>query len=352
MRDRADIDCYICMRSRPDIILTPEILVPRLGDALVEEGLLTSEQLLSTLEAQKQARIKGESPLLGQLLVQMGYIDRITLDRAVTSQILKLQTALQQANQTLELRVQQRTAELEKANQKLQELNKLKNNFISNISHELRTPMTHVKGYIDLLLADDFGPLNPDQHQAIGVLKRASERLARLIDDLILFSTAETSTIQIVKQDIDLFGLAREVIDRNQSVASQKNIRLWLDCPQQSLHAYADAERVHWVINQLIDNAIKYTQPDGEVFLRVIPSNGDITVSVIDTGIGIDPARFDEMFEPFHQLDGSSTRKQGGTGLGLTLAKKIVEAHGSHLAVSSVLGKGSKFDFMLQSRPN
>lgn len=281
-----------------------------------------------------------------------GFIDRVTLDRAVTNQILKLQTALQQSNQTLELRVQERTAELEKAYQKLSELNKLKNNFISNISHELRTPMTHVKGYIDLLLADDFGALSLDQRQAVDVLKRASERLSRLIDDLILFSTAETSTIQITKTDIDLHYLAKEIIDHNNKLAGQKNIRLWLDCPQQTLHAYADAERVRWVINQLIDNAIKYTQPDGEVFLRVIPSNGDITVSIIDTGIGIDPARFEEMFEPFHQLDGSSTRKQGGTGLGLTLAKKIVEAHGSHLVVSSIPGKGSKFDFMLQTRPN
>jgi signal transduction histidine kinase len=284
--------------------------------------------------------------------VDEGFIDRVTLDRAVTNQILKLQTALQQSNQTLELRVQERTAELEKAYQKLSELNKLKNNFISNISHELRTPMTHVKGYIDLLLADDFGALSLDQRQAVDVLKRASERLSRLIDDLILFSTAETSTIQITKTDIDLHYLAKEIIDHNNKLAGQKNIRLWLDCPQQTLHAYADAERVRWVINQLIDNAIKYTQPDGEVFLRVIPSNGDITVSVIDTGIGIDPARFEEMFEPFHQLDGSSTRKQGGTGLGLTLAKKIVEAHGSHLVVSSIPGKGSKFDFMLQTRPN
>lgn len=284
--------------------------------------------------------------------MEKGFIDRVTLDRAVTNQILKLQTALQQSNQTLELRVQQRTAELEKAYQKLSELDKLKNNFISNISHELRTPMTHVKGYIDLLLADDFGALSTDQHQAVEVLKRASERLARLIDDLILFSTAETSTIQITKKDIDLHFLAKEVIDRSLTLAGQKNIRLWLDCPQQTLRAYADPERVQWVINQLIDNAIKYTQPDGEVFLRVIPSNGDITVSVIDTGIGIDPARIEEMFEPFHQLDGSSTRKQGGTGLGLTLAKKIVEAHGSHLVVSSIPGKGSKFDFMLQTRSN
>ncbi len=300
------------------------------------------------LEAQKKARLNGESPLVGQLLLEMGYIDRETLDRAVTSQILKLQTALQQSNQTLERRVQERTAELEKANQKLLELNKLKSNFISNISHELRTPMTHVKGYVDLLLGNDFGELNVDQREAISVLKRASERLGRLIDDLILFSTAETSTIQINKEMIDMQETAQTVINRNRAGAEQKKIRLILDCKKEHIKAYADSERVGWVINQLIENAIKFTDADGEVFLRLLQNHDGVMVSVIDTGIGIDPSKFDEIFEPFHQLDGSSTRKQGGTGLGLTLAKKIIDAHGSRLLVSSIPGKGSKFDFLLE----
>jgi signal transduction histidine kinase len=336
---------------RLQISLTPEILVPRLGEALVEDGLLTEEKLILALEAQKKARLNGDTPLVGQLLLDMGFIDRETLDRAVTTQILKLQTALQQSNQTLELRVQERTAELEKANQKLLELNKLKSNFISNISHELRTPMTHVKGYIDLLLNNDFGVLTADQAQAVEVLKRASERLGRLIDDLILFSTAETSTIQIDKRSIDLCPIAKEVIHHNNPAAAQKKIRLWLDCQKDQLMVFADVERVQWVINQLIENAIKFTLTDGEVFLRLVQKQDGVLVSVIDTGIGIDPSQFDEIFEPFHQLDGSSTRKQGGTGLGLTLAKKIVEAHGSRLQVSSIPGKGSKFDFLLQVNP-
>ncbi len=330
--------------------LTPEILVPRLGDALVEEGLLSEDKLLLALEVQKKARLNGENPLVGQLLVEMGFIDRETLDRAVTNQILNLQNALQQSNQNLERRVQERTAELEKAYKKLAELNKLKGNFISNISHELRTPMTHVKGYVDLLLNDDFGVLSTDQRQAIEVLKRASERLGRLIDDLILFSTAETSTISITKNNIDLIPISRQVINQHANAARQKNIRLILDCRKEMVPVFADSERVLWVINQLMDNAIKFTDTDGEVFLRLIENNNDVIVSVIDTGIGIDPAQFEEIFEPFHQLDGSSTRRQGGTGLGLTLARKIVEAHGSKLVVSSIPGKGSKFDFVLRKQ--
>jgi signal transduction histidine kinase len=330
--------------------LTPEVLVPRLGDTLVEQGLLTRDQLLSALEAQKTARINGKNTLLGQLLIEMGFIDRPNLDQAITTQILNLQTALQQSNLTLERRVQERTAELEKAYQKLSELTKLKANFVSNISHELRTPMTHVKGYIDLLLANDFGPLNEGQFQAVEVLDRASERLGRLIDDLILFSTAETSSIQITKEMCDIRVIAAEVIARNSSLAEQKNIRLWLDCNEERFLAYADTDRIRWVINQLIDNALKFTKTDGEVFLRLARVSEDAVVSVVDTGIGIATSQLDEIFEPFHQLDGSSTRKQGGTGLGLTLAKKIIEAHGSKILVVSVHGKGSKFEFRLKNR--
>ena len=335
------------MFKRFIINLTPEILVPRLGDALVEEGLLNKDQLKAALESQKKEREQGNTPLLGQILIDMGFIDRTTLDRAVTNQIIKLQNALQQANQTLEKRVQQRTAELEKAYQKLEELNKLKNNFVSNISHELRTPMTHVKGYVDLLLANDFGELNPDQRDAIEVLRRASERLSRLIDDLILFSTAETSSVQISKQRVDIYALAKDSVEHNLALAGNKKIQLWLDCKNQPFYTNADPEKIRWVLNQLLDNAIKFTPAEGEVFLRIVQTPEGALVSVIDTGIGIDPSKFEEIFEPFHQLDGSSTRKQGGTGLGLTLAKKIVEAHGAKIIVNSIPGKGSKFDFTL-----
>jgi signal transduction histidine kinase len=329
--------------------LTPEILVPRLGDALVEKGLLTQEQLTIALETQTNTRKTGVAPLLGQLLVELGFIDQATLDQAITSQILKLQTALQQSNQNLERRVQERTAELEKAYQKLSELSKLKGNFISNVSHELRTPMTHLKGYIDLLLDGDFGELTPDQGQAVEVLKKASERLGRLIDDLILFSTAEMSSIQIHKVKSNIYQVAEQVVSENLGIASQKNIHLWLQTDVKTIEVYCDTDRIHWVMNQLVDNAMKFTNENGEVFIRLTSKNLDVAVSITDTGIGIDPSQIEEIFEPFHQLDGSTTRKQGGTGLGLTLAKKIIEAHGSKLKVSSLPGKGSKFEFLLHA---
>jgi signal transduction histidine kinase len=331
--------------------LTPEILVPRLGDALVEKGLLTPEQLQDALDVQNKARKTGVSPLLGQLLVELGYIGQSNLDQVVTSQILKLQTALQQSNLTLEHRVQERTAELEKAYLKLSELSKLKGNFISNISHELRTPMTHLKGYIALLLEGDFGIMPSEQTEAVEILRKSSERLGRLIDDLILFSTAEMGSIQIHKVKTNIRNIADQVISENASIAEQKNIHLLLECDATLIEVFCDSDRIHWVINQLIDNALKYTLINGDVILRISGLKNAALITVTDTGIGINPSQFDEIFEPFHQLDGSTTRRQGGTGLGLTLAKKIVEAHGSKIKVTSLPGKGSRFEFSLDLTP-
>jgi signal transduction histidine kinase len=110
----------------------------------------------------------------------------------------------------------------------------------------------------------------------------------------------------------------------------------------------SDSSKVTWVINQLVDNALKYTSPGGKVVVEIRSVNQMIEISIIDTGLGIPADKIGEVFEPFHQLDASSTRQQGGTGLGLSLAKKIIIALGSNLTVSSTLGKGSVFKFHLQ----
>lgn len=328
--------------------LTPEILIPRLGDVLVEQGLLSREDLTEALEIQQQMRKTGQAPLIGQLLVDMGKVDRATMDQAITIQIIRLQQALQESNELLEKRVEERTADLQRAYEKLSELSKLKQNFVSNISHELRTPLTHLKGYLDLLLANDFGPLTVDQKKALDVMSRALDRLGRLIDDLILFSTSESSTIRLQIQSFDLIPQVNAVITQNAATARRKGIHLWMNASEELPRVSGDPERIKWVVNQLVDNAIKYTDRQGEVCVKLSKADDDVLVSIIDTGIGIDPARIEEIFEPFHQLDGSSTRKQGGTGLGLALVKKIVEAHNSKIEVFSAPEQGSRFEFRLK----
>ena len=328
--------------------LTPEVLVPRIGDALVEQNLLTPAQLANALQIQTRERARGNSLLIGQVLVEHGFISQEHLNQAITQQILQLQGALQQANVTLEQRVKDRTLELEIAYQKLSELATLKANFVSNISHELRTPLTHIKGYINLLIEGDFDSLQSDQQYALRVIERASEKLSRLIEDLILFSTSETSTLQVNKDVFDLVSLTNEIIDQNKGNAEAKKISLNLDSQLVSVNVTSDSLKVGWVINHLVDNALKYTSAGGKVVIRIRTEGQKAEISVIDTGLGIPSDKIGEIFEPFHQLDASSTRQQGGTGLGLSLAKKIVEALGSSLNVSSSVGKGSVFKFLLQ----
>jgi signal transduction histidine kinase len=344
------ISTGIAKNWRISMILSTETLVPRIGDVLVEQKLLTPAQLDQALILQKQARLKGQSPLIGQILVESGFISKSVLDQAITQQVFKLQSALQQANETLEQRVKDRTRELESAYEKLTVLSKLKANFISNISHELRTPLTHIKGYVDLLLSSDKETLSDDQVYALEVLDRATERLGRLIDDLILFSTAETSSLKIKPELIDLFLISSLVIKRNTPPANAKRIKLELICTQPVAEVMADADKIKWVIDQLVENAIKFTSPEGFVRIHLNRGENFWRVTIEDSGIGIQDNQIEEIFEPFHQLDGSSTRKQGGTGMGLTIAKKIIEAHGSKITVQSKPGEGSKFEFILKNR--
>lgn len=329
--------------------LTPEILVPRLGEYLIERGLITKEQLTRALQEQSAIRKEQQTaPLIGQLLVDLGIIDRNALDQAITEQVLQLRNALRENNRQLERRVQERTVELERALVRLSELNQLKSNFVANISHELRTPLTHLKGYLDLIQSGDLGELSVGQSSALQTIQRATERLSRLIEDLILFATSEKSEIPVVLDSVDLNPICSQAVAQMESKARDQKLQLLYTASTDSVVVYADREKIGWVIYQFLDNAVKFTPSGGKVTLEVVPDDLHISVRVTDTGIGIPPTRLREVFEPFHQLDSSSTRRYGGTGLGLSLAQKIVDAHDSTIQVVSELGKGSQFSFDLK----
>jgi signal transduction histidine kinase len=328
--------------------LTPEILVPRLGDALVEKGLISSDQKRTALEYQARLRLESKNMTFGQILVELGFVDRQALDEIVTEQIISLRAALQDANRNLERRVEQRTAELQLALEKLSELNQLKANFVSNISHELRTPLTHIKGYLDLFITQDLGPVNPEQERALQVMQRSSDRLEREIEDLILFSTAERGEISLHLTRFHIASLCQAVIQRVLSKALEKKINIEIQTSDPQALVFGDEDKTGWVLMQLLDNAVKFSPDNRPILVKLTTESSFIRVSVIDTGIGIPKDRLEEIFEPFHQLDNSSTRRYGGTGLGLTLARKIMEAHGSFIHVHSIEGQGSVFEILLK----
>lgn len=336
----------------PSIHLSPEMLVPRLGDSLVSKGHLRQEDLQRALTYQQEQIAQGKACLLGQALLDLKLLNQTVLDQVVTEQIIQLRSALQAANRSLEERVQQRTAELQDALERLSELSQMKANFISNISHELRTPLTHVKGYIELLVSESLGSITSEQKHALQVSQQSTARLEGLIDDLIMFSLASRGELALKQEPVDITRLVNMSVKSAEQKARDRGVSIHAVLDKNLPFVQADSQKISWAVAQLLDNAIKFTPSGGRVVLSAQRETINLVIlSVTDTGIGIPPNRIEEIFEPFHQLDGSSTRKYGGTGIGLALVRQIIEAHGSMLDVISADGKGSTFKFPLLTVP-
>ena len=328
--------------------LTPEMLVPRMGEYLIHKGLISAESLQKALDYQQEATAHGNPILLGQALIDLKLLDRAALDQAVTEQIIQLRSALQAANRTLERRVEERTSELQKALERVSELSQLKANFVSNISHELRTPLTHIKGYVELLVTESLGSITDEQRHALQVSQQSTGRLENLIEDLILFSLASRGELSIQHESVDLRRLVNLAIKGCTSKAEERGVSLNVIIDEDVPYVQADPQKIAWVLHQLLDNGIKFTPSSGRVVVTVQREGENLVIlAVTDTGIGIPANRTEDIFEPFHQLDGSSTRRYGGTGLGLSLVRQIIEAHGSMIEVQSIEGRGSTFKFPL-----
>jgi signal transduction histidine kinase len=325
----------------------PETAIPKLGSYLLAQHFVTEQQLAEALAQQREAQAAGRRQLLGQTLIELGYVDRETVDKAVNAQILELHAALASSNRQLEQRVDERTAELRRALERLSELNQLKANLISNVSHELRTPLAHIRGYVELMADGQLGDLNDEQANAVGVVRRATERLGRLIEDLIEFSAASRTGVSLNLTPVVIPALLSQAIERSQEKAKRAGVSLEMKLEGQIPPLLADRERLSWVLHQLLDNAVKFTPDGGHVTLRAAPDNHAVLVEVSDTGIGIPPERLREVFEPFHQLDGSPTRRYGGTGLGLALVRLILDAHGAPVNLESQVGEGTRVWFTL-----
>jgi len=230
---------------------------------------------------------------------------------------------------------------------KLAELNQLKSNFISNVSHELRTPLTHIKGYLDLMNEGSLGELSKEQVIALDVMTRSEARLEELIEKMIEFSMEASGQFTLQIKPVDFSEVVERALKQARIKAQNRGIELQIEMEGLPCMARMDHEKIQWVVMELMDNAIKFTPTGGHVKVGLDWNDGFVQFYVVDTGIGISPERLSEIFEPYHQLDGSSTRRYGGIGLGLALVKKIIEAHGSRVEVTSKVGEGTFIQFQL-----
>ena len=183
--------------------------------------------------------------------------------------------------------------------------------------------------------------------EALAVLRRSESRLEGLIEDLIQFALASRGDLSLTLTPVYIATLIQSVVEQLFDRAKSAQLTVEVYVPDNLPPVHCDREKISWVITQLLDNALKFTTDGGVVKIEAHQNKGYVSIAVADTGIGISSDRLDEIFEPFHQLDSSSTRRYRGTGLGLALSNRIVDAHGAHIDVSSRVGVGSRFEFSL-----
>jgi len=227
----------------------------------------------------------------------------------------------------------------------LRELEQAKSDFVSTVSHELRTPLTSIKAYTATLRRRDVNFDEETRQQFLGVIEEETDRLTRLISDLLDMSRIESGRMELKKRDFDLVKLAEIVVGKMESQSARHELVLIPECESAKVHA--DPDKIEQVLVNLLDNAIKYSPQGGEVEVNIGRHRHMIRCSVTDHGVGIPAEHLPHIFEKFHRVDNRSTREVYGTGLGLYVSKSIVEAHGGNIWVESEPGKGSTFHFTL-----
>ncbi|MBN1483341.1 MAG: response regulator [Chloroflexia bacterium] len=252
---------------------------------------------------------------------------------------------LREYSQKLVTRLQDKIAELEEANERLKTLDRLKSDFVSTVSHELRTPLTSIKGYAQLLLDERAGELSPIQQDSLEVIVDNVELVIRRVNDILFLQ--ESSAIVPALEPISLPDVARMIIGTVQDRAGQAGVEIRTDIAAGPLQLAGDYEALKLLLLHLLDNAIKFSPHGGLVTVRLERRGADIYGEIVDTGIGIEAQYHERIFERFFQVDSSSTRVFGGAGLGLAIAKRIVEAHGGRIGVHSRPGQGTTLFFYL-----
>jgi PAS domain S-box-containing protein len=232
--------------------------------------------------------------------------------------------------------------------QRLKELDQMKSAFVSNVSHELRTPLTAIKASADNMLDRLLGDLNEKQVGYLTRIKSNTDRLARLISDLLDLSTIEAGKINLRLMNLPLVALVREAVESLRPVATEKLIHLKIVSADPKAIAWADRDKVIQVLMNLIGNALKFTPPRGKVTVAVTKNAAAwMQISVTDSGPGIPVEEVSNVFGRFYQIDRAGKQKTQGTGLGLAISKALVEMHGGKIWVESEVGKGSTFYFTL-----
>ena len=280
---------------------------------------------------------EGDVELLSVLASQIGTAIENTM----------LYTELFDSHKALERRVKERTQELARLNEELRIFNVAKSNFVNAVAHELRTPLTSIKGYASILTAGKLGAVQPQQKERLQKIDKHATHLAHLVNNLLDIARIEAGRVQMKMKELSIKELLDSVEDILTPQLKKKNISLKIDSKTKIDLIKADPMQLERVFLNLLSNAVKFTPEKGNIKIAIEQKEDFLEFSVEDSGIGIPKEDLEKVFEEFFRCENAQDQKIQGTGLGLSLVKKIIAAHSGKIWVDSALGKGTKFSFTL-----
>lgn len=256
-------------------------------------------------------------------------------------------TSLDAVEERITILLQERKEELEK----IDKLERHRREFLDNVSHEMKTPIFHIQGYISTLLENNID--DPEMEKRyLERTEKSAERLIHILEDLDTISQLESKEVGADIEPFDIVQLCEEVLESEAIDAEEKEIKLVLENSLEKAGVIGDRFRIKQVLVNLVVNSIKYGKKGGQTTIRVKNEPDTLFIEVTDNGIGIAPQHLSRLFERFYRVDKGRSREQGGTGLGLSIVKHILEAHHQTIKVKSSLGEGTTFSFRLKKAPH
>lgn len=346
---RRIMDYYYKYCSFPEVILANQVKDPELKKLLY---IHRTKIVIPLLHQNQETGILflGEHKSLGYSSRDIEMLESIAGELAVSIRNSLSMEEINELNKSLQRRIDEATKELRFSNRQLQRLDEAKNEFISMASHQLRTPLTSIKGYLDMMLEGDLGKISPTQRAVLREAFSSSERMVRLINDFLNVSRLQTGKFTIDKQSVDIAQILRDEVSLLKVVADQRSVEMVLKIDKKIPSLAVDSEKIRQVMLNMIDNAIYYSSPHKKVVITLKSSGKMIEFSVKDSGIGVPKSEQANIFGKFFRGTNAKKRRPDGTGVGLFLAKKVILSHDGEMIFESEEGKGSTFGFKLPVR--
>lgn len=308
------------LRAEPVLKETPIIAITAEGDRDTSMAVGCTGFLQKPIDARKFS---------SQVMQYLGgFRERATSTVDATEAVLRTQGG------RIVARLEAKVEELERMNARLRELDRLRTEFYRNMSHELATPMTPIVGYLRMLVDEELGPLEKPQKKALRAMDDCVRRLRTTLDNLIDVTAIETGRMRLHHRDFDLLEVVKRSAASLQDAMTDKRVKLVDEYPRGPLATFGDPDRLQRALLQILENAVKFTAESSHVGVCVRAVGDAYEITVADEGLGVDPAKHDQVFEPFVQGDGSATRTHGGVGVGLAIAKKVIEGHGGSIRIA------------------